>query len=101
MEQIPSGDRLGCFNLTFRGNYVNSYYSVTVRSRFPQETDCVNSSYSVEQTPSGDRLGCSILPLEERGGLVVECLTSDRGVAVPAAREALHCVLEQDTLSSA
>ena len=29
---------------------------------------------------------------EEHGGAVVECLTRDRGVAVQASPEALHCV---------
>ena len=31
----------------------------------------------------------------------VECLTQSQGLLVPASQEALHCVLEQDTLSSA
>ena len=40
---------------------------------------------------------------EERGGSVVESLTQDQGVAGSnrASPEASHCVLEQDTLSSA
>ena len=38
---------------------------------------------------------------EESSGSVVECLTSNRGVQVRASLEALHCVLEQDTLSTA
>ena len=37
--------------------------------------------------------------MEERA--VVEFLTRDRGLWVRASPEALHCVLEQDTLSSA
>ena len=40
-------------------------------------------------------------PTEEHSGSVVECLTRDRGIAVGASLEALHCVFEQDTLSSA
>ena len=31
---------------------------------------------------------------------VVECLTSDKGSLIQTLLEALHCVLEQDTLSS-
>ena len=40
---------------------------------------------------------CLAIPLakEEPNGSVVECLTLDRGVA-----EELHCVLEQDNLST-
>ena len=38
---------------------------------------------------------------EGHGGSVVECLTQDRRMWVRASPEALHCVLEQDTLSSA
>ena len=30
-------------------------------------------------------------------GLVVECLTQDRGAPVQASTASLHCVLEQDT----
>ena len=38
--------------------------------------------------------------LEERSGSAVEGLTQDQGVAVQTSLEALHCILEQDTLSS-
>ena len=37
-----------------------------------------------------------LLAIEQPNGSVVECLTSDPGVA-----EALHCVIEQDNLSFA
>ena len=39
---------------------------------------------------------------EEGGGSVVECSTREiEGLLVRASSEALHCVLVQDTLSSA
>ena len=41
------------------------------------------------------------LTLEERDGSVVECLAQDRGLRVQTSLEALRCVHEQDTLSTA
>ena len=39
--------------------------------------------------------------LNERNGSVEECLTKSEELWVPALPKPLHCVLEQDTLSSA
>ena len=42
----------------------------------------------------------TVLICVERSGSVVECLTQDTGLLVHVSPEALHCVLEQDILSS-
>ena len=58
----------------------------------------------VNSFPASSDYYCGLLITfdEEGGGSMVECLTGDQGVAgVRSSLEALCCVLEQDTLSSA